>query len=209
LFLLKCTDAVQSNDKEGPYTALLAKVVRPKVTSTPDCHAVEYVAVDWLELNGSYIPTGRLELTPYPDGGEVALTVLDHSIGGLFHGSALFVLRVHDLSFDSSPFVGRVYIAEGSDGQKVYEPFAIRPNLRIPEHAYSVSLAKLGLSSELIDCFESQGILTAADLCVRSLGELLEIRNVGNQQLQEVRDRLAEARLWPWEDIPRDSRASA
>jgi hypothetical protein len=35
---------------------------------------------------------------------------------------------------------------------------------------------------------------------VRTPAELLEIRNVGNQQLQEVQDRLAEAGLRPWKD---------
>jgi hypothetical protein len=148
-------------------------------------------------------------LTPYPAGGRVALTVFDYTISGMFHGPALFLLRVHEASFDSSPFVGGIYVAEGRDGVKLYEAFAIRPIGRIPEHAYRVSLAQLGLSAALIDCLESEGILTAADLCVRTTGELLEIRNVDNQQLQEIQDRLAEARLRPWEDGPRDSGARA
>ena len=160
--------------------------------------------VNWLELNRSYIPSGPLDLIPHPDGGGVVLTVFDYGIGGSFHGPALFVLRVHEASFDSSPFVGGVYVAEGRDGVKLYEPlyepWTIRPLGRIPEHAYRVSLTRLGLSAALIDCLESEGILTAADLCVRTPAELLEIRNVGNQQLQEVQDRLAEAGLRPWED---------
>jgi hypothetical protein len=200
VFLLQCTDAYRSNDEHGPHTELWTEVVRPKGISTAGCHAVEIVVVDWLELHGSYIPSGPLDLTPYPDGSGVALTVFDYTISGLIHSPAFFLLRVHEASFDSSPFVGGVYIAEGRDGLKVYEPLPIRPNGRIPERAYRVSLAQLGLSAALIDCLVSEGILTAADLCVRTPVELLEIRNVGNQQLQEVQDRLAEAGLRVWED---------
>jgi hypothetical protein len=40
-------------------------------------------------------------LTPYPAGDRVALTVFDYTISGLFHGPALFLLRVHEASFDS------------------------------------------------------------------------------------------------------------
>ena len=200
MFLLRCTDAARSNDEQGRYTSLYAEVVRPKVISTADCHAVEYVMVDCWELKGSYIPSGPLDLTPYPDRGRVALTVFDYGIGYLMHGPVVFALRVHECVFDSSPFVGGVYVAEGRDGVKLFEPFSVRPIGRIPEHAYRVSLAQLSLSAALIDCLESEGIVTAADLCVRSAAELLEIRNVGNQQLQEVQDRLAEAGLRPWED---------
>jgi hypothetical protein len=127
VFLLQCTDAFLSDDGPGQYTSLYTEVVRPKVTSTAGRHAVEYEAVNWLELHGSYIPSGPLDLTPYPDGGGVALTVFDYTVSGLFHSSALFLLRIHEASFDSSPFLGRVYVAEGRDGVKLYEPFAIQP----------------------------------------------------------------------------------
>jgi hypothetical protein len=208
MFLLLITDVFLLNDQKGRYTSLWAEVVREKVIPTAGCHAVEYVAVDWLELNRSYVPAGPLDLTPHPDGGGVALTVFDYGIGGFFHGPALFGLNVHDASFDSSPFLGRVYAVEGRDGVKLYDAFAIRPTSRVPEHAYRVSLAELGLSAALIDCLESEGIQTAGDLCVRTAEELLEIRDVGEQQFQEVKDRLAEAGLRPWEDDPGDSKVN-
>jgi hypothetical protein len=200
MFLLQCTDAVPSSNEQGPYTSLWADVVRPKAASTAGCHAVEYEAVGWLELHRTYLPSGPLDLTPYPDGGGVALTVFDYGIGGSFHGPAIFALKVHEASFDASPFLGRVYAAEGRDGVKLYDPFAIRPVGWIPEHAYRVSLTQLRLSAALIGYLEAEGILTAADLCVRTTDELLEIRNVGKQQLQEVKARLAEAGLRPWEN---------
>jgi hypothetical protein len=147
------------------------------------------------ELKGSCIPSGPLDLTPYPDGDRVALTFFDYGIGYCWSipGPVLFVLKVREAVFDSSPFVGGVYVAEGRDGVKLFEPLPNRPIGRIPEHAYRVSLAQLSLSATLIDCLESEGIVTAADLYMRSPEELLEIRNVGKQQLQEVKDRLAEA----------------
>lgn len=200
MFLLRITDVFRSNSEQCPHTTLVAEVVQPKVTSTAGCHTVEYVAVDWLELNGSYVPSGPLDLTPCPTGGRVVLTVADYGIGGCTHGPALILMKIHEASFDSSAFVGGVYVADGRHGVKVYEPFAIRPTGRIPEHAYRVPLAQLGLSAALIDCLEAEGISTAADLCVRTTKELLEIRNVGDPQLQEVKDRLAEAGLRPWED---------
>jgi hypothetical protein len=203
LFLLKCTDAGRSNDEQGRYTSLCAQVVRPKAISMADCHVVEYVMLDCWDLQGSYIPSGPLDLTPYPDGDAVALTVFDYGIGYAWsvRGPVLFVLKVREAVFDSSPFVGRVYITEGRDGVKLFEALPPIPrNDRIPQHAYRVSLAQLGLSAALIDCLELEGILTAADLCVRTPDELLEIRNVGKKQLQELKDRLAEAGLRPWED---------
>lgn len=200
MFLLRCTDVIRSNDEHDPPTTLCAWVVRPKVTLTADCHVVEYMVVDWLELNRTYIPAGPLDLKPYPDGGGVALTVFDYCISGSTNGPALCVLSVHEASFDPSPFVGRVYVAEGRDGLKLYEPFATRPVSWIPERAYRITLAQLGLSPALITCLTAEGILTAADLCVRLPEELLEIRNVGNRELQEVQHRLAEAGLRPWED---------
>lgn len=201
MFLLQITDAVPPSGDEGrPHTTLYAEVVRPKAISTAGRDAGEYEAVNWLELNRCYVPAGPLDLTPHPDGDGVALTVFDYTISGLFHSSALFALRVHKASFDSSLFVGRVYLTEGRDGVKLYEPFAIRPTDRIPERAYRVSLAQLGLSATLIDCLESEGILTAADLCVRTPDELLEIRDVGDRQLREVRERLAVVGLRPWEE---------
>jgi len=148
-------------------------------------------------------------LTPHPDGGRVALTVFDYGVGWVWHGPVLFLLKVREAVFDSSPFVGGIYIAEGRDGVKLFEPFRFRPTGRIPEHAYRISLAQLRLSEALIVSLESEGIVSAADLCVRTTEELLEIRNVGNQQLKELRDRLAAAGLRPWQDGPGGSGASS
>ena len=122
MFLLRCTDAFPSNDEQGPYTTLWAEVVQPRMTSTPDGHVVAYEAVNWLELHRTYIPGGPIDLTPYPDGGAVALTVFDYGIGGLFHGPGIFALKLREASFDSSPCLGRIYAAEGRDGVKLYEP---------------------------------------------------------------------------------------
>jgi DNA-directed RNA polymerase alpha subunit len=74
------------------------------------------------------------------------------------------------------------------------------PGCHVPQHARRLSLAELGLSAALIDCLESEGVTTATDLCVRTAEELLEIRSLGKDQLQEVRDRLAAAGLWLWDE---------
>lgn len=200
MFLLKCTDARRLNDEQGPHTILVAEVVRPKEAFSTGSHALEYVMVDCWELKGSYIPSGPLDLTPYPDGGRIALTVFTYDTWAVLHGPVLFLLTIREASFDPSPFVGGVYVAEGRAGGQLFEPFQTRPSGRIPEHAHRVSLAQLGLPAALIDRLESEGISTAGDLCLRTTAELLEIRNLGNQQLQEVQDRLAEAGLRLWEE---------
>jgi hypothetical protein len=148
-------------------------------------------------------------LTPHPDGGKVALTVFDYDTWVVLHGPVLFLLRVHEVPFDLSPFVGGVYVAEGRAGVQLFEPFSSRPGGRIPERAYQLSLEQLGLSAAVIECLEADGILTAGDLCVRTAAELLEIRNLGNQQLQELRSRLAAVDLRLWDDGPKDCGATA
>jgi DNA-directed RNA polymerase alpha subunit len=73
----------------------------------------------------------------------------------------------------------------------------------VPARATRITLAELGFSGVLIDCLELEGITTAWDLCHRTAEELLEVRNLGKKRLQEIRDRLAAARLWLWGEKPR------
>jgi DNA-directed RNA polymerase alpha subunit len=98
-----------------------------------------------------------------------------------------------------------VFAAEGRGGEDRRDLYFHRwasdpdarmgPGYHVPEHARRFSLQELGLSAALLNCLESEGITTAADLCVRTAEELLEIRNLGVNRLQQVRDRLAAARL--------------
>jgi hypothetical protein len=66
-----------------------------------------------------------------------------------------------------------------------------RPFRPVPAHAFGFTLSALGLSAPVIKCLECQGMLSVADICVRSSEELLEIHNFGERQLHEVRERLA------------------
>jgi len=54
------------------------------------------------------------------------------------------------------------------------------------------SLNSLELSIRAVNCLESEGITTIADLCGRTADELLEVRNFGESTLREVRAKLTE-----------------
>ena len=74
---------------------------------------------------------------------------------------------------------------------KIEQQVAAIPYEPISSKAFSISLEVLGLSMSVKNCLESEGIITAGDICVRTGEELLEIRNFGELRLQEVREKLA------------------
>ncbi len=69
---------------------------------------------------------------------------------------------------------------------------------QVPRHAFRITLTDLGLSGRLIRCLESDGMVTAGDVCVREAEDLLGIHNLGPKRLQELREKLAAhgLRLW-------------
>jgi hypothetical protein len=66
-----------------------------------------------------------------------------------------------------------------------------RPVHPIPAEAHGISFAALGLSGRVTRALYSEGLATAADLCVHPGDELLEIRNFGEAALKGVREKLA------------------
>jgi hypothetical protein len=202
LLLLKLRSADYLPDEERPRMLLCADVVKATEATSTRLGPVEYVTVHWWELRGDYVPSGPLDLTKHPDEGGPALTVCDYGIGYVFDGPVFFMMSVYGAAFDVSSLVGIVYAAQGRDGVRPFEPFADRPVSRFSEHACRLSLEQLGLSTSLIRCLESDGMTTALDLCVRTAADLQDFPHLGKKQLQEVRDRLAAAGLWLYDEKP-------
>ena len=207
MLLLKCEKAVPTTDEGRPCTLLCAEVVRPEETGEAGVVPVGYVTANWSELPEHYVVCGPLGLTRHPGGGDPALTVLHYSVSMVWHGPVFFFLSVYDPTFDPSPFVGGVFAAEGRGGEPrrefhfrwVRDPNDLTwPGCRVPKHAWRLSVAELGLTAAVVNCLESEGITTAADLCIRTADELLEIRNLGDKRLRIVRDALAAAGLCLW-----------
>jgi DNA-directed RNA polymerase subunit alpha len=63
------------------------------------------------------------------------------------------------------------------------------------EEKLSMSLAELNLPVRATNCLESENINTVRDLVSRSEEQLLEVRNLGETTLQEVKNRLADIGL--------------
>src|SRR5262249_53095380 len=55
---------------------------------------------------------------------------------------------------------------------------------------FSMSLAELELSVRSTNCLEADGITTLVDLVIRTEEELLEVRNFGEKNLKEVKQKL-------------------
>ena len=60
------------------------------------------------------------------------------------------------------------------------------------EQKLNMSLAEMELSVRATNCLESEGITTVRDLVIRAEDELLEVRNLGETTLKEVRLKLQE-----------------
>jgi hypothetical protein len=209
VLLLKCLTADRTTDEGRACTLLTTETVRPENPADGVIPA-RYVPVSRWELPDDYLPSGPLDLTPYPGGGAPSLTAHHYKVAEPLHGPVWFFLKVYDPDFDGSPFVGRVYAAEGRGGEGGLEPLFThlgrepdpppRPSNLVPAHAWRMPLAELGLSAGLIRCLESDGIVTAGDVCVRDAGDLLSIHNLGPARLRELRQKMAAFGLRLWDE---------
>lgn len=199
LLLVRFRSADVLRDEAPPRVVLCADIVRPMETTGMGLAPTEYETVNWWDLRGRNVPTGPLHLTRRPNDGCPTLTVSDYGFSWILDGPVWLFLSMYDITFDATTILGAVYTADGEGEPRPFEPISDG----LPEHASRLSLEELGLSTPLLHCLESEGITTAADLCGRTAEDLLEIRDLGQQRLQEVRDRMAAVGLRLWGEEPR------
>jgi hypothetical protein len=204
VFLIRFRDVERSSDGQSPRTFLGANVVQPKEARGAGSEPVEFETVNWWELQGRPVPAGPLDLRRYAVDGGPTWTVSDYKIGCILDGPVFLILSLDDCSFDASRLSGAIYSATGRDGVQQFDPFPDPTSGRFPDLARRLSLHDLGLTEPVIACLEAEGITMAVDLCVRSASDLGDhFPHLEENQIQEVRDRMAAVGLWLRDESPK------
>lgn len=197
--LLRCTNTNWAENQGRPYTLITAQVVA--AVGTPESGPTQYAPINgWHVPEADYSTTGPLALTVVPEGDAPRLTVRRYSRCVLYPCGLVLVFLHIDGSLDATPFVGRVFQAVEIAGERAIEPLLsdvqAPPRPRIPAHAHHLLLSQLGLTDAIRDRLECEQLVTAADLCLRTADELLEVRGIGVTRLAQIRQRLAAVGLW-------------